>query len=111
MNHPHRDEWIPYLYGELDAAQRKRLKIHLRQCRECRTQVSSWQRTAQRLDSWQIPQPRRSTWIPSFLKAAALVFLTLSIGVGLGRTYVSPPPETAALKAQVSARSLAAMCG
>jgi len=63
--------------------------------------VASWKRTARRLDAWQIPGSRVTTWIPLSLKTAALVFLTLSIGVALGRTYLSPPRETAALKAQI----------
>jgi len=58
MNHPKRDEWIPLLFGEADAAA-QRLEAHLQSCPDCAREVGGWQRSIRRLDAWKLPPARR----------------------------------------------------
>ena len=54
MNHPTREEWMSYLYDELNASERANLKTHLRGCAECAAKVSDWQAARTNLDAWQL---------------------------------------------------------
>lgn len=78
MNHPKREEWIPLLCGEADAATKQRLDEHLQSCAECSTEVNGWRRTMGRLDAWKLPKTRRARTLPiqpiAWAAAAAIVF-------------------------------------
>jgi len=98
MNHPTREEWMSYLYGELSAGARAELTIHLRVCAECAAKVNDWQTARSSLDAWQLSprkgvsaakQPRFGLVRPALQWAAAVVIL-LSAGYGAGRLASQP---------------------
>jgi len=92
MKHPHREDWVPYLFGETDPEVKKELARHLNACPECAEELRGWRKSLQRLDVWKAPQPahrRLPVFSPVFNLAAAAV-LVLGIGLGLGRWF-SPP--------------------
>jgi hypothetical protein len=100
MKHPHPQEWIAYLYREVDSPTRSRLKNHLAHCEPCRTQLEQWRRTQQHLDSWQLPQravkPPALWPYPVLARWAAAAILILALGFALGRSSGGVSPETVA---------------
>jgi hypothetical protein len=88
MNHPKREEWVPYLFGEAKSEVRQELQQHLQNCRDCRSEIENWKRSLRRLDAWQLPEAvrRREAFAPTFRWAvAAMVVLVLGLGFALGR--------------------------
>ena len=86
MNHPKREDWVPYLYGEAKPDLRRQLSGHLEDCAECREELQNWKRSLQRLDAWKLPRTntRLNAFMP-FLKWAAAALLVLGLGFGFGR--------------------------
>ena len=86
MNHPKREEWVPYLFGETRSEARRQLKAHLKECAECRHEIESWQRSLGRLDAWRLPLiPKPAPALTPFLNLAAAAALVLLLGFGIGR--------------------------
>jgi len=87
MNHPKREEWVPYLFGEARPDAARVLKEHLRDCPECRQEINDWQRSLNRLDSWKLPAANkpRPNFAP-FLRLAAAAAVVLAAGFGIGRS-------------------------
>ena len=87
MNHPTQEEWVPYLYGEVQPQSRLRLKQHLQDCPECRARIQLWQRNLGRLDLWRLPPKAQPARISApLLKWAAAAVLVLAMGIGIGRS-------------------------
>lgn len=87
--HPKHEDWIPYLYGESEAAEQRRLTSHLSECAECAQLVNNWKGTMKSLDAWQIParSPGIARWrIPVQLAAAACILLVAGFGIGKATT-------------------------
>jgi hypothetical protein len=87
MNHPKREEWVPYLFGESKPQDRQELQQHLQNCLVCRTEIDIWKRSLARLDAWQLPKAarRREILAPQFrwaIAAAIVVLLGLSFTLG-----------------------------
>lgn len=101
MNHPKPEEWVPYLYGELQTDTRRHLKSHLQNCADCRAELARWQRSLHRLDSWKLPRARSAAelFVPAF-KWAALAFVVLVVGFGLGR-FTGAAAVAARVRAQL----------
>ena len=86
MKHPTQQEWMAYLYAELDSNQTQTLAKHLDNCQTCSRDVEQWQSAMRQLDSWQVQsnptarQPGRSLWIAAARWAvAAMLFIGLGI--------------------------------
>jgi hypothetical protein len=93
MNHPNREEWIPYLFGEVDPQTRKDLATHLNGCPQCSTEVRDWRRSLQRLDAWKTPpryNVRRLPAVRPVLNLAAAALLVLGLGFGFGHWFAAP---------------------
>ena len=90
MNHPTREEWVPYVCGELGAINRRRLKQHLKACPECRSEVRAWECSLRRLDSWRLPaaKPANQTLAP-FLRWGVAVLVVLAAGIGIGHSMAA----------------------
>ena len=87
MNHPNHEQWVPYVFGEAGAKEKRILSEHLLKCDECRQEIAAWQRSLGRLNAWSLPpMPRRRAsegFVPIW-KWAAAALLVLGIGLGLG---------------------------
>jgi hypothetical protein len=86
MNHPKREDWVPYLYGESKPDLRRQLKDHLEGCAECREELQNWKRSLHQLDAWKLPRTntRLDAFMP-FMKWAAAALIVLGLGFGFGR--------------------------
>jgi len=90
MNHPRREEWAPFLYGETKGDVRRQLQAHLHECAECREHVETWERSIRRLDGWKLPRRSQAMeWFVPALKWAAATALVLGLGFGFGRLTAS----------------------
>jgi anti-sigma factor RsiW len=83
-----RDEMLDVLYGEADAATRRRLEEHQQSCAGCREELSGLRRLRQDLAAWPLPPALRPhaagatrAWRP--LAVAAGVILALGGALGL----------------------------
>ena len=91
MNHPSREEWMSYLYDELNADQSANLQAHLHTCPDCKSKVNEWQAARSGLDEWRVPKRRgRVVLAQPMVKWAAAAAIVLSIGVGIGRLTSAP---------------------
>lgn len=90
MNHPKREEWIPYLYGEAEPQVRRELKSHLDHCPECRAELDGWGHSLKRLDAWKLPRAGRQRFLPApILKWSAAAAALLVLGYGAGHSTAS----------------------
>lgn len=104
MNHPHDDQWMSYLYDELNSAERADLKAHLHSCAECQAKIGEWQATQKSLSSWQVSTRRRQREPIAFalplLKWAVAVVVLLCAGMLIGR-FTSASVTSEQLRAQI----------
>jgi hypothetical protein len=105
MNHPSCEEWVAYLYKELNGAQRATLTAHLAECPACRQQVEDWRVTRRQLDRWQIvpadarPLPSRQ-WYPA-LRWAVTALLLITAGFAFARMTGPADVDVAALRVEL----------
>jgi len=87
MSHPNSEQWMSYLYDELDSAERASLSAHLQGCQDCKAKVSDWRATRKNLDTWRLApvKRRRAAFAPPVFKWAAAAALCLCVGFGVGR--------------------------
>jgi putative zinc finger protein len=101
MNHPTREEWMAYLYGEISDRAKPTLKTHLDACEECRADVTKWRQTMKSLATWQLsPAPQRHNFSPMVRWAAAAAAVLLA-GFGFGRAMSPAPADAAAIRAAI----------
>jgi len=104
MNHPTSEEWMSYLYDEMEATDRARLAGHLEGCTQCRTRVAGWQGARQNLDEWRL-QPRRAekaaVLARPWLKWAAAAVLFAGVGFSAGRFSMGRPVDPQKLRAEI----------
>jgi hypothetical protein len=117
--HPAREEWMAYLYEEIDSQRQVALREHLRTCSACREQVAGWEGMRQSLDKWKAAPPVRKRRVPVQLPrrwqlpwrwaaaAAFVLFLGFLAGWGTGAGRAGGPSAEwtenfrAALKAEL----------
>jgi hypothetical protein len=104
MNHPTSEEWMSYLYDEMETTERARLAGHLEGCTQCRARVAEWQGAQRNLDDWRL-EPRRTrkaaVLARPWLKWAAAVVLLAGVGFSAGRFSVARPVDAQKLRAQI----------
>ena len=104
MNHPSSEDWMDYVYGELDDQSRAVLDTHLAECAECRSQVQIWSETTECLDDWQLTPAIRSRGngrVKQVLSWAVAALLLLSVGITIGRVTSPPAPDLLQLQASL----------
>jgi hypothetical protein len=91
MNHPKREEWAPYLFGDATPEARHKLAEHLQNCPDCAAEIAGWRQSLDRLDHWKLPRMRArpAQGAPVLLKWGVAAALVLGAGVGLGRWSAS----------------------
>ncbi len=86
MNHPTREEWVPYLFGEAKSDARRQLNAHLKDCPDCRQEIETWKMSLGLLDAWKLPPvPRPAPSFAPLLNWAAAAAVILLVGFGIGR--------------------------
>ena len=104
MNHPKREDWIPYLYGDADRDLRRRLKAHFASCAECRGEFETWQSSLRRLDAWRLPRVQSPvTPLLANFKWAAASALLLGLGFFAGH-WSAPKADLQAIRAGLEPR-------
>ena len=104
MSCPSHEEWMGYLYGELDGESCSRLRTHLHDCGECRENVAAWRGAISALETWQLPRGRgRSALRSPLVRWAVAAMVLLAIGYGLGRLLAPRGPDEGALRASLLA--------
>ncbi len=105
MNHPSRDEFVPYVFGEAKPEVKRRLRQHLAECAECRDEVERWKHGLNRLDDWKLP---RSVCYPQVFQpllrwaaAGAMACAILLAGFFAGR-FSAPKPSLAQVRQAVA---------
>jgi hypothetical protein len=89
MKHPTPEEWMSFLYDELNAAERAGLADHLRQCPECAARIDEWE-TARTNLHWPVKvrrttAKRASAAFAGLLKWAAAAIIVGGVGFIAGR--------------------------
>ena len=104
MNHPKREEWTPYVFGEATPAARHKLAKHLHDCPDCAAEIAGWRRSLNQLDLWKLPRrPARSAHsATALLKWGVAAALALGAGVALGR-WSAPAVDSNALQTRIEA--------
>ena len=101
MKHPNRDEWAPYVVGEANVTETRRLEAHLESCDECASEIAGWQRSLKMLDRWPVaPAARPRNIIAPVFRWAVAAAIVLAAGVALGRMTA---PNTEGVRAEVEA--------
>jgi hypothetical protein len=107
VNHPGREEWMAYLYGEVKAAERSRLKTHLHDCPACQANLEAWQAARKSLNDWQLPARAQRTapagWTFPMFKWAAAAIVFLCAGFVVGR-ITSASAKVEAVRAAIEPR-------
>lgn len=104
MTHPNREEWMSFLYGELETVRHNELHTHLGVCAACRCSVQGWRATMTNLDQWQASVPHRATapslW-PGLLRWGVAAVLLVGAGFGLGWLTQSAPMDGDRVRAEI----------
>jgi hypothetical protein len=107
MKHPNRDEWAPYVFGEANVTETRRLEAHLESCGECASEIAGWQRSLKMLDRWSVaPAARTRNIVAPVFRWAVAAAIVLAAGVALGRMTV---PNTEDVRAEVEASVTSAL--
>jgi hypothetical protein len=101
MNHPTREEWMAYLYGEAPEHAQSDAAAHLETCAECRANVAAWRDTMSALDRWKLSEgrPRPSA---ALIKWGVAALLMIGVGYGVGRLSASAATDRKSLRAEVA---------
>ena len=107
MIHPTREDWMSYLYDELEAQPRRELEQHLAECPECRARLGEWRCTTRRLDTYDVPVPKRVRPLAQvrlrWIATAAAAAVVLCAGFALGRSTGVSRSELTELRGQFAA--------
>ena len=100
MTHPNREEWMAYLYQEVDSQTQADLTAHLHVCPECKAALDGWRGTMSALQTWKLPAPaaRSLTQRPA-IKWGIAAAIMLGLGFGFGQLASPKLPDSAQLRA------------
>ena len=97
MSHPNREEWMAFLYEDLESTEKNRLSEHLKSCASCQQQVARWRTTMRALDEWQLPERKAAPIHQPWLRWAAAAAIFLAAGVSIGAA-ARPKADLAAIQ-------------
>ncbi len=108
MTHPSHEEWMSFLYGELETSKRGQLDSHLCDCPECKASVASWRDAMTQLDAFNVPgrnsRQNQTMFRPGFVKWGMAALFILGIGFGFGRIFKASSQEVKKLEAAMLPR-------
>ena len=99
MNHPQREEWVPFIFGEASQETKRRLRDHLQTCPTCAREVEAWRRSLRHLDTWRLPKVAA----PVVISAQPVLKWALAALVVVGLGVLGARLNTAATTAQLRA--------
>ena len=105
--HPTPEEWMEYLYGEMDSPQRKSLETHLKACAPCRDKKIEFGGTMDSLDAWRVEVREKHSLasgrqrFQTVTKWAAAAALLVTTGFAAAR-FSHPPIDAAALQSKIT---------
>jgi hypothetical protein len=108
-NHPTQDQWMDYLYGEMQTAERKSVEAHVTSCAPCRAQQAEFTGTMESLDTWRVTVPQKhslssgASRFQPVVKWAAAAALLATTAFATGR-FSKPEVDVNALQARISAQ-------
>jgi hypothetical protein len=110
MNHPSREEWMSYLYGELPRTSKAAMAQHLRSCAVCQMDVTLWQNAKSSLGTWKLARrrPAAATVVFSGAKWALAALVVLGLGFTIGR-FTPANADTRALRVALAPELKAAL--
>jgi anti-sigma factor RsiW len=111
MSHPTREEWMAFVYEELEQNEKRPLTEHLQACPECARRVEAWRGTMGALDGWRISARSRPVTRQPWIRWAAAAAVLLAAGIAIGEVAASQRmrKEFAAESAQMRKEVLQAM--
>jgi hypothetical protein len=89
MSHPTREEWMAFVYEELDQNDKRPLTEHLQACPDCARQVNRWRGTMGALDGWRIAARPTATTRQPWIRWVAAAAVLLAAGVAIGEVAAS----------------------
>lgn len=105
-NHPTKEQWMEYLYGEMEVPERKSLETHIKDCAPCRGKRGEFSGTMDSLDAWRVELPeehsltRARNRFQPVVKWAAAAALLVSTAYATAR-FARPEVDVAALQAEI----------
>jgi hypothetical protein len=102
--HPTQEQWMEFIYDELDTPRKRVVQQHLNYCADCQLKKSELDRTKKSLDTWRVTVPARHqfqrNWMPAVKwAAAAAVLVTTAFATG---RMSRPELDIQALQAQIT---------
>ncbi len=107
MNHPSSEQWIAYLYEELDPTETEELRRHLMACTQCLGEVSRLQACQRQLNEWELPpEPSvivRRNYAPALwgFAAAALIVVAFIVGRFQAPASLDPQQMSATIRGEI----------
>lgn len=112
MEHPNYEDLLAHLDGAGSTESAQEIARHLQHCSRCAAELAGWERTVQRLQNCEWPEPEviRPAWPGFLVKWAAAAVFVLGIGFGLGRvTYPSNGVIKTAVATELKAQMASAV--
>ncbi len=105
--HPSPEQWMEYLYGEMDSPERTSLETHLKACAPCREKKSEFGGTMESLDAWRVDVREKHSLaagrqrFQTVTKWAAAAALLVTTGFAAAR-YSQPAVDVAGLQSKIT---------
>ena len=107
IKHPSPEQWMEYLYGEMNSPERTSLETHLKSCAPCREKKNEFGGTMDSLDAWRVELREKHSLtsgrqrFQTVTKWAAAAALLVTTGFAAAR-FTHPPIDAAALQAKIT---------
>lgn len=96
MSHPSREEWMAFLYEDLQPTEKARFADHLKECEACNSRVERWRQTMGALDKWPLPTAKRRPAVLPWRQWAAAAAVLLMLGILIGQNLGPRPSDLSA---------------
>jgi hypothetical protein len=107
MMHPTQEDWMDYLYEDVEPHRKAELAEHLQECQACRDEVEQWRSTMSELEKWEVAEGRKRrvhvgrAMLRAARWAAAAVIL-VGVGAGVSQFLSAKPVDVEQLREEVA---------